>query len=58
MELSENRAKSAVFYLRKKGIRIDRMIYKGYGENNPIADNDTPQGRAKNRRTELKVIEM
>lgn len=58
MELSENRAKSVVFYLRKKGIRIDRMVYKGYGENQPIADNDTEEGRAKNRRTELKVIEM
>ncbi len=58
MELSENRAKSVVFYLRRKGIRIDRMIYKGYGESQPIADNETEPGRAKNRRTELKVIEM
>lgn len=58
MTLSEKRAKSVVFYLRKKGIRIDRMIYKGYGENEPIADNETEEGRAKNRRTELKVVKM
>lgn len=58
MQLSENRAKSVVFYLREKGVRIDRMLYKGYGESQPLAGNESEQGRARNRRTELKVIEL
>lgn len=55
--LSENRAKSVVNYLFEKGISKKRLRFKGYGLTQPIADNNTKQGRAKNRRTEFKIIE-
>lgn len=53
--LSNNRAKSVVNYLITKGIAANRLTYKGYGESQPIADNKTDEGRAQNRRTEMKV---
>lgn len=56
MDLSQNRAKSVMEYLISKGIASNRLIYKGYGENNPIADNETEEGRKQNRRTEIKVL--
>ena len=40
----------------QKGIRADRLIAKGFGATKPVADNKTEEGRAQNRRTELKVI--
>ena len=55
--LSEKRASSVRDYLVGKGIASDRMEAKGYGESQPIADNDTRDGRVANRRVELKVIE-
>jgi outer membrane protein OmpA-like peptidoglycan-associated protein/tetratricopeptide (TPR) repeat protein len=54
--LSNNRSKSVVNYLASKGIGKKRLLYKGFGETRPIADNKTEEGRAKNRRTELQVI--
>jgi outer membrane protein OmpA-like peptidoglycan-associated protein len=54
--LSNNRAKSVVGYLLSKGIKADRLTAKGFAEKQPIDDNATEEGRAKNRRTELKVI--
>lgn len=54
--LSENRAKAVTNYLVAKGIAAARLIYKGFGDTQPIADNATPEGRGKNRRTELSVI--
>jgi len=56
IKLSENRAKAVVNYLISKGIDGKRLSYKGYGEAHPIADNSTEEGRAQNRRTELKVV--
>ena len=56
MILSKNRAKAVMDYLVEKGISKDRLSYKGYGETKPIASNDTAEGRAQNRRTEVKVI--
>ncbi len=56
-ELSENRARAVVEYLVNKGIGKDRLIYTGYGKSQPIASNDTPEGRQENRRTEFKIIE-
>lgn len=54
--LSERRASSVHDYLRQKGVIPQRLAYHGMGENNPRADNSTPQGRTLNRRVEL-VIE-
>ncbi len=51
LKLSEARAKSVYDYLIENRIRPDRIQYKGYGSANPIAPNDTEEGRAKNRRT-------
>ncbi len=54
--LSENRAKSVYQYFINQGIDEKRLSYKGYDFSEPIADNDTDEGRAKNRRTEFKII--
>lgn len=54
--LSDNRSKSVSNYLVSKGITADRLSSKGYGDTIPIADNNTPEGRSLNRRTEFKII--
>jgi len=56
LTLSENRAKSVYDYIVSKGISKERLSYKGYGMTKPIVDNDTLENRAKNRRTEFKII--
>ena len=53
--LSQRRAKVVYDYLTAHGISADRMTWRGYGESQPIATNDTAEGRARNRRTELNV---
>lgn len=57
MQLSEDRAHSVYNYLVSKGINKERLSYKGYGDTAPVASNDTEEGRAKNRRTEVKIVE-
>lgn len=52
--LSDRRAKAVRDYLIKKGVPATRLTSKGYGESQPIADNNTAEGKAKNRRVELK----
>jgi outer membrane protein OmpA-like peptidoglycan-associated protein len=54
--LSNNRAKAVVSYLVSKNISAQRLTAKGYGETKPAADNKTEDGRAINRRTEMKVV--
>ncbi|MFT3822372.1 MAG: OmpA family protein [Chitinophagaceae bacterium] len=54
--LSENRAKSVQEYLSSKGIEAGRITATGYGQENPVADNKTAAGRAKNRRVILKLM--
>ncbi|MEL7292357.1 MAG: OmpA family protein [Pseudomonadota bacterium] len=54
-KLSEKRAQSVAAALIEQGIDPERITATGQGENNPIATNDTPQGRAKNRRVEILV---
>ncbi len=53
--LSENRAKAVYDYLIQHGIPAARLRYKGFGETKPVDTNDTPEGRARNRRTEFIV---
>ena len=57
MLLSSNRAKSVFDYLVKLGVSSQQLVYKGYGKSQPIESNNTEQGRANNRRTEIKIIE-
>jgi len=54
--LSQNRAKAVNDYLIAHGIVQQRLKFKGYGDTQPIASNDTPEGRQQNRRTEFKVL--
>ncbi|MEO8764139.1 MAG: OmpA family protein [Ginsengibacter sp.] len=56
--LSLERAKSIVVYLVSKGISNDRLVAKGYGAEEPIEENTTEEGRQKNRRTEVKILEQ
>jgi OOP family OmpA-OmpF porin len=55
-KLSADRAQSVKAYLVAKGVQADRVVSKGYGDTVPVAPNETPEGRQKNRRTEVKVI--
>lgn len=55
--LSENRAKAVYQFLIDAGIETARLSYKGYGSEKPIADNNTLEGRAENRRTEFTIVE-
>lgn len=54
--LSERRAKTVMDYFISKGVDASRLTAKGYGESSPIADNETEEGQAKNRRVELRII--
>lgn len=54
--LSENRARAVGNYLTMRGVSAARVRTMGYGESQPIADNNTEYGRAKNRRVEIKIV--
>lgn len=55
LTLSQHRAQAVINYLISKGISATRLSAKGYGSSHPIAPNDTEEGRALNRRTELEI---
>jgi len=57
-KLSEARAKAVVEYIKAQEIPEDRLTYVGYGEEQPIADNTTKDGRQQNRRVEFKLKEI
>jgi len=52
-KLSQRRAEAVVEYLADHNIDRERMIARGFGMSEPIASNDTPEGRAKNRRVQI-----
>jgi OOP family OmpA-OmpF porin len=56
LKLSQDRADSVVNQLETMGIAHNRLVAKGYGENHPVADNSTAEGRALNRRISMLVI--
>jgi outer membrane protein OmpA-like peptidoglycan-associated protein len=56
-KLSTARAYATVNYLVEKGVSGKRLLAKGFGATQPVADNKTEEGRAQNRRTELRVLE-
>ena len=56
LALSNKRARAVTDYLISKGVAANRLSSKGFGATKPIADNQSEEGRAKNRRTELQVI--
>jgi outer membrane protein OmpA-like peptidoglycan-associated protein len=54
--LSEQRAKVVYDYLIQKGIVVNRLTYKGFGATQPIADNQTTEGKQQNRRTAFMIV--
>lgn len=56
LELSNNRAQSVANYLTLTGVKNDRLVTMGMGENEPVADNSTAAGRQKNRRVEIAIV--
>lgn len=58
LDLSTRRAKAVRAYLVEHGVAADLLEAEGVGENRPIADNDSPEGRERNRRVELHVTEV
>ncbi len=55
MALSMRRAKSVMDYITSHGISVSRLTSRGYGETQAVADNSTSEGRARNRRVQLRV---
>lgn len=56
LKLSEDRAQEVKKYFTDRGIAASRLTAKGFGEANPIATNDTPEGRLENRRVEISLM--
>ncbi len=54
LDLSQRRAESVRAYLESRGVAPSRLRARGYGETRPVASNDTPEGRSRNRRVELR----
>jgi K(+)-stimulated pyrophosphate-energized sodium pump len=57
LKLSQDRATSVVVELVNKGVSPNRLSAEGYGEQHPMADNSTEEGRARNRRVSMRVTE-
>lgn len=54
--LSERRARAVADYLIMRGVSSARIRSQGFGETQPVASNDTPEGRSRNRRVEIKIV--
>ncbi|HMX39360.1 MAG TPA: OmpA family protein [Saprospiraceae bacterium] len=57
-DLSTNRAKAVADWIISQGITPQRVLFKGYGKTRPIQPNTTPEGRMKNQRVEIKVLNI
>ncbi|MFK8007709.1 MAG: OmpA family protein [Saprospiraceae bacterium] len=57
LKLSKERAEAVANYLSRKGVAYNRLKVSWYGENRPIATNDTEEGRQQNRRVEMEILE-
>lgn len=57
LELSKRRAQNVIDYLNKKGISTDRLKLTFFGKQNPVADNESADGRHQNRRVEFQILE-
>ena len=55
-QLSARRAAAVMAYFVGKGVAAEQLTAKGYGESQPVADNANAEGRAQNRRVELRVL--
>jgi outer membrane protein OmpA-like peptidoglycan-associated protein len=58
LKLSQRRAQIIVDYLVSKGVNPKRLTAKGFGKSKPVASNETEEGRAKNRRVEMRIVEV
>lgn len=58
LQLSKNRAKAVYDYLIGKGIKLERLDYKGFGKTKAVASNTTEEGRRKNRRTSFVITKI
>ncbi|HET8697814.1 MAG TPA: OmpA family protein, partial [Gammaproteobacteria bacterium] len=56
LRLSQERADAVLQFLVRQGIERNRLVARGYGETQPVADNSTPAGRERNRRVEFNVL--
>ncbi|MBV8402191.1 MAG: OmpA family protein [Acetobacteraceae bacterium] len=56
IDLSSKRAGEVVTYFRSQGVDPNLLSAQGFGDTNPLASNDTPEGRAKNRRVEITLV--
>jgi outer membrane protein OmpA-like peptidoglycan-associated protein len=56
VQVSEGYADLVKKYLTSKGVNENRLIVKGFGDTKPVATNNTPEGRNKNRRVELMIV--
>jgi OOP family OmpA-OmpF porin len=56
VKLSQSRAEAVKSFLVSKDVSIERLTSKGFGSKNPIADNKTAEGKARNRRVEFKIL--
>ena len=55
-ELGEHRAEAVRRFLNRQGVALNRMATISYGQENPVASNDTPEGRSQNRRVTIVVL--
>lgn len=58
LTLSDKRASAVMDYLIKKGIKKEKLISKGYGKHEPVATNETEEGKKLNRRVELRILKI